>query len=126
MELTLTRSNGTDAQVHIACDGQPSHTFDLRTLVPGNVAGSRSRSTTRVMTVVPDHRAEWHAEMTASLQYAQQQGADWQIEVDFYTAILTILDGQTPALPEDHPYAPALADIQAGIAAAFVKLTGDG
>src|SRR5438132_3808729 len=32
MELTLTRQVGT--QVAVTCDGQPSHTFDLRTLIP--------------------------------------------------------------------------------------------
>jgi hypothetical protein len=33
MELTLARQTGT--QVLVNCDGQPSHTFDLLTLVPG-------------------------------------------------------------------------------------------
>ena len=34
MELTLTRQAGT--QVAVTCDGQSSHTFDLRTLIPGD------------------------------------------------------------------------------------------
>ena len=38
MELTLTHQSNT--QVAVACDGQPSHTFDLRQLVPDeNVPG---------------------------------------------------------------------------------------
>ena len=32
MELTLTRQSGT--QVQVTCDGQPSHDFDLQSLVP--------------------------------------------------------------------------------------------
>ena len=44
-------------------------------------------------------------------------GADWQIEVEFFSAVLALLDGEAPALPGDHPYAPALAKIQEGIAA---------
>jgi hypothetical protein len=36
--------------------------------------------------------------------------------VEFFTAIVAILDGQTPNLPADHPYAAAVAAIQAGIA----------
>ena len=32
MELTLTRQEGTQAQV--TCDNQPSHSFDIRTLIP--------------------------------------------------------------------------------------------
>src|SRR5881275_392421 len=34
MELVLTRQPGT--QVAVTCDDQPSHTFDLRTLVPND------------------------------------------------------------------------------------------
>src|SRR6266700_5604019 len=69
------------------------------------------------MTSVQDRRDEWREDVAQMLQNAQQQGADWQIEVDFYTAILALLDGQTPGLLGDHPYAPALRAIQEGIAA---------
>ena len=34
MELVLTRKAGT--QVAVTCDGQTSHTFDLRTLIPND------------------------------------------------------------------------------------------
>ena len=34
MELVLTRQAGT--QVAVVCDSQPSHTFDLRTLIPND------------------------------------------------------------------------------------------
>lgn len=32
MELTL--AHRSEAEITVACDGQPSHTFDLRTLIP--------------------------------------------------------------------------------------------
>jgi hypothetical protein len=70
-----------------------------------------------VMTTVQESRSEWREAMANSLQQAQQEGADWQIEVEFFSAVLAILDGEVPALPGDHPYAPALATIQEGIAA---------
>ena len=69
------------------------------------------------MTTIQESRSEWREAMANSLQQAQQEGADWQIEVEFFTAVLAILDGEAPALPADHPYAPALAKIQEGIAA---------
>jgi hypothetical protein len=50
------------------------------------------------------------------MQNAQQQGANWQIEVEFFTAILAILDEQPPSLAADHPYASAIVAIQNGIA----------
>jgi len=37
MELTLTYQSGD--QVIVICDGQPSHLFDLRALVPSKVKG---------------------------------------------------------------------------------------
>jgi tetratricopeptide (TPR) repeat protein len=78
-------------------------------------------NTVAVMTTMQERRAEWHKTITGALQNAQEQGAGWQIEVDFYGAVLALLDGQTPSLPGDHPYAAALAQIQAGIAAGGVQ-----
>jgi hypothetical protein len=59
---------------------------------------------------------EWREKMSVMLDFALQRGADWQAEIDFATAILAILDGETPpTLPEQHPYAQTLADILKGI-----------
>jgi tetratricopeptide (TPR) repeat protein len=74
-------------------------------------------NTVTAMTTIQERHAEWYEVIAKALQDTQQHGADWQIEVEFYTAILAILDGEVPALPGDHPYAPALAKIQEGIAA---------
>jgi hypothetical protein len=43
-----------------------------------------------VMTTMQDRRDEWHQTMTEELHDAQQRGANWQIEVDFFTAVLPI------------------------------------
>jgi tetratricopeptide (TPR) repeat protein len=69
-----------------------------------------------VMTTAQDQRPEWREAIVEALQDAQQQGADWQIEADFFTAVLAILDGRSLPLPADHPYVQALAAIQDGIA----------
>jgi hypothetical protein len=73
-------------------------------------------NTIAVMTILPERRDEWRETISRILQNAQQRGSDWQIEVEFYTAIIAILDGQSPSLSTDHPYAPAIAAIQEGIA----------
>jgi tetratricopeptide (TPR) repeat protein len=75
----------------------------LRTIVSNTVA---------VMTTMPDRRAEWREVIANALQNAQQQVTDWHIEVELFTAILAILDGEAATLPGDHPFAPALAQIQ--------------
>jgi hypothetical protein len=83
--------------------------------LPDEVIGQVVVNTVAVMTDMPERRSEWREVVTDQLQRAQQQGAAWQIAVEFFTAILAILDGQPPALPPDHPYAAAIAAIQAGI-----------
>ena len=74
-------------------------------------------NTIAVITDAQEHRDEWRETVEGMQQNAQSQGPDWQIEVDFFTAIMAILDGQTPTLPDDHPYAQALRAILEGIAA---------
>jgi tetratricopeptide (TPR) repeat protein len=72
-------------------------------------------NTITVITVQQDRRAEWREVIMEELKQARQQGVDWQIEADFFTAILAFLDGQLPTLPEEHPYAQAIAMIREGI-----------
>jgi tetratricopeptide (TPR) repeat protein len=69
-----------------------------------------------VMTTLQSQRAEWRSMIAKAFQDAQQQGVDWQIEVDFFTAILDILDGRAPTLSVNHPYIQAITAIQDGIA----------
>jgi tetratricopeptide (TPR) repeat protein len=73
-------------------------------------------NTIAVMTAASSHRPEWIERVTNTLQEAQQQGDDWQQERDFFTAVLAFLDGQSPTLPPDHPYAQAIESIRKCIA----------
>ncbi len=73
-------------------------------------------NTVAVMTVMPERRDEWRETMQKSVENARQQGDECQIEVEFFTAILALLDGQETELPGEHPYAPALEQIRQGIA----------
>ena len=63
------------------------------------------------MTTTKNHRGEWYKIMVKALQDAQQRGANWQILVDFFTAVLAILDGHSLTLPTDHTYALAIIAI---------------
>lgn len=73
-------------------------------------------NTVAVMTAMPERRDEWHAVLDQELENARQGGADWQIEVEFFTAILALLDGQEVNLPSGHAYAAAFEQIKQGIA----------
>jgi tetratricopeptide (TPR) repeat protein len=68
-----------------------------------------------VMTKMQERRAEWREAITKALQ--QATNSNRQQDADFFAAVLAVLNGEAPALPGDHPYAPALAQIQEGIAA---------
>ena len=102
------------------CDA-PGLTFGQGSSDPATMSSDQLQAivsnTVAVMTTMPERRAEWREGIANVLQNAQQHGTDWHIEVEFFTAVLAILDGNTAALPGDHPYAPALTQIQEGIAA---------
>jgi tetratricopeptide (TPR) repeat protein len=70
-----------------------------------------------VMTTMREHHDQWRKQIAESLQEARGRGRNWQVDVYFFTAILEILDGRQPSLPDTHPYAQAVTRIQEGIAA---------
>jgi hypothetical protein len=83
-------------------------------------------NTVAVMTTMPQRRIEWQEAIAQALQNAQARGANRQIEVEFFTDVLAILDGQAPSLPAHHPYAAAVAAIEDGIANGGMEVGGGG
>jgi tetratricopeptide (TPR) repeat protein len=73
-------------------------------------------NTVAVMTIMPERRDEWRKAMEEVLENARQRGSDWQIEAEFFLAILALLNGQVADLPGDHPYAAALEQIKQDVA----------
>src|SRR6266699_596587 len=69
-----------------------------------------SSNTIAVMTQMPEELAEWRGTIDEALNQAQITHLAY--EVEFFTAILALLDGQVPTLPGEHPYADALHEIQ--------------
>src|SRR5947209_7920938 len=72
-------------------------------------------NTITVMTDMPEKRDEWRETMSGALQ--RVQGNNQAEDAGFFTAILAMLDGQSPSLPEGHPYTDEINSIKAGIAA---------
>ena len=77
----------------------------LQTIVSNTIA---------VMTVMTEKQSEWRGALSDVLQ--QVQSADQPVEVEFFTALLSILDGDSPSLSPENPYTTAFDTIQAGIA----------
>ena len=71
--------------------------------------------TIAVLTEAPEQRATMTEHIKRSLHDAQQRDDSWQIEVEFFTAVLALLEGQESELSSDHPYAPALTAIREGV-----------
>jgi hypothetical protein len=67
------------------------------------------------MTVMPEKHDEWRETVNGLLKQVQE--AHQAQAPEFFAAVLAILDGQAPVLPDGHPYSAALDAIQEGIAA---------
>jgi len=122
-EAGLPQDAGGDTQDRLAGylramkDGLSSRVQENRaSTMPIEHINTIIEKTISVMTALPEQRAKWRVGVQQALENAQQQGANWQIEVEFFTAILAILDGESPSLPADHPYASAIDTIEDGIA----------
>jgi tetratricopeptide (TPR) repeat protein len=72
-------------------------------------------TTIAVLTVALDKHEEWRDAVAGAFQKATSINAEHDAE--FFTAILALLDGSSPELPADHPYADALRAIRDGVAA---------
>jgi tetratricopeptide (TPR) repeat protein len=86
--------------------------------LPPQVQQTLVEKTVAVLTALPEKRDEWRGALSQGLQDAQTQGAAWQIEVDLFTALLSLLDGEAPHLPSDHPYRSLLDTAVARVGAA--------
>jgi tetratricopeptide (TPR) repeat protein len=80
-------------------------------------------NTVAVMTTAKERHSDWQQRITSILEEAKEKGDDWRIEVEYYTAVLAILDGKEPMLPDGNPYAGDLKQIQTGIDAGGLSAT---
>jgi tetratricopeptide (TPR) repeat protein len=91
------------------------------TILPSIEVEALIQNTVAVLTVAPEQVAAWRERMARARADAALRGGAWQVEVDLFDAVLALMDGQTPALGADHPYAPALAAIRTGVASGGPK-----
>lgn len=92
--------------------------------LPAQTVQMLAGNTVAVRTSVPDKLEEWRAHLTAARADWAGRGEDYAIEVAFADALLAILDDQPPSIPPDNPYAHAVRQVIAAIAA-FRALNDD-
>jgi tetratricopeptide (TPR) repeat protein len=85
-------------------------------ILPADEVEALIQNTVAVLTVMPERRDEWRAAMSRARDDALARGGGWQVEVELFGAVLSLLDDGHPQLPAGHPYAPALAAIRTGVA----------
>lgn len=79
------------------------------------------QNTIEVMTTASERLDSWRTSMQDALQQAQENGPD-QLAVDLFTALLALLNQDTPVLPPGHPYTPTIQAIQEGIVVSLNNL----
>jgi hypothetical protein len=67
-------------------------------------------NTVAVLTQANEHRGEWRNAINNNYQQVKQMG--FQPEIEFFGAILTLLDGVQPVISPDSPYAMVMQTIQ--------------
>ncbi len=67
-------------------------------------------NTVLVMTSVPEKRGEWRAALSANYNQAKQFG--FQAEIEFFSALMGLLDDVPPSVPAESPYARVIDAIQ--------------
>jgi hypothetical protein len=119
-DLLRTSSGNTREELQQTLDtmrqGLPLKQADQPAIMPAEELDRIIYTTVVVMTTMLEQQAEWYSMITDDLRSLQREDG-WQNEIDFFTALLALLDGQSPSLPGNHPYAAALSQIRAGIAA---------
>jgi tetratricopeptide (TPR) repeat protein len=68
-------------------------------------------NTVAVRTSVPEKLDEWQAQLVAIHADWLTRGDDWANEVAFAAALLAVLAGESPALPDENPYADVVAQV---------------
>jgi len=67
-------------------------------------------NTVIVLTRAPEKRPEWRAVLRTNLNQAKQLG--YQPEIEFFSALMGLMDDVPPSLPADSPYAVVIQAIQ--------------
>mgnify|MGYP005861058339 CR=1 FL=1 len=113
-QLKAQRDGGASTEEVQAASDQT--TSEGPSTLPAETVQTLAQNTYAVMTGAPEHLDDWRAQLQDLLGQWSQNGPDYAIEVAFAQALLGILDGESPALPDDNPYADVVRQVVAAIA----------
>ena len=85
--------------------------------IPVHLSGEQvqamAANTVIVLTRAPEKRPEWRAVLRTNLNQAKQRG--YQPEIEFFSALMGLMDDVPPSLPADSPYAMVIQAIQKAV-----------
>lgn len=85
--------------------------FPASSTLPAETVQQLVGNTVAVMTSHIDKRDEWREQLAQLRADFASRGEEYAIEVAFADALLAVLDGDSPSLPEDNPYADVLRQV---------------
>ncbi|MCL4252681.1 MAG: tetratricopeptide repeat protein [Anaerolineae bacterium] len=109
----LKQNNISDAQIdeiitvviaQVAGGGGDDTADESADMLPFETIQQWVSNTYAVMKHVPDQLADWRDQLDGAKSRMAGMGDDWQNEVQFVDALLAVLRGEKPSLPESHPY----------------------
>jgi len=100
------------AEAAPALTGQvmPENREDLSVHLSNEQVQVMAGNTVLVMTSVPEKRTEWRAALRANYNQAKQRG--FQAEIEFFSALMGLLDDVPPCVSPASPYARVISAIQ--------------
>jgi hypothetical protein len=106
-----------EAEPAVAAAAVPLETVPARKPVPVYLNGEQvqviAANTVMVMTQAPEKLVEWRMSLRSNYQQVKQ--LNFQAEIEFFSALLGLLDNVPPSLPPESPYTGVIRAIQDAI-----------
>ena len=107
---TVETAEAAEAEPAVVGQVMPENRKDLSTHLSNEQVQVMAGNTVLVMTSVPEKRGEWRAALHANYNQAKQYG--FQAEIEFFSALMGLLDDVPPSVPAASPYARVITAIQ--------------
>jgi hypothetical protein len=107
---TPPQAEAAPAAQPVAGQVMPDQREDLSVHLSNEQVQVMAGNTVLVMTSVPEKRGEWRTALRANYNQAKQLG--FQAEIEFFSALMGLLDDMPPSVPAESPYAKVIVAIQ--------------
>jgi|GEM_PF-1053957 len=111
---TLPDDNPYQLYLQEVLDGIANYDPDAVEILSEDTLNPTIQQTIRVCTSATDQKISWRETLDSARDVAERENN--ANELAFFTALIDVIDGKTPTLPDDNPYQPYLQQMLDGIA----------